>query len=149
MTGSPPSKNVLRHTASGPDNSIAEEYGLVAGVIWRYIVNLNQLLKMALKTGLYFLEQSDKTTAPIREKVRAQVEDVTDRTRQAILGSEDHTVRNAVSLTAGIGLGIAIGMLLAPASGEETRRSIVEKAQDAQARLQGRFSSEKSQQAAR
>ena len=91
-------------------------------------VNLNKLLRTALKTGQYFLEQSDKATAPIREKVKDQVEGLTDRTQQAILGPEDHTVRNAVSLTAGIGLGIALGMLFAPASGKELRRSIIEKA---------------------
>jgi hypothetical protein len=111
----------------------------LADLIWRYIVNLNKLLRTALRTGLYFLEQSDKATAPIREKVRDQVEDVTDRTRQAILGPEDHTVRNAVGLAAGIGFGIALGMLFAPASGEEIRRSIVRKAQDAGARVRGQF----------
>ena len=102
-------------------------------------MNLNKLLRTALKTGLYFLEQSDKATAPIRKQVKDQVEGLTDRTRQAILGPEDHTVRNAVSLAAGIGLGIALGMLFAPASGEEIRRSIVEKAQDARAKSEDDF----------
>jgi hypothetical protein len=114
-------------------------YGLVAGLIWRYIVNLNRLLRTALKTGLYFLEQSDKATAPNRKQVKDQVEGLSDRTRQAIVGPEDHIVRNAVSLAAGIGLGVAVGMLFAPASGEEIRRSIVEKAQDARAKVRGRF----------
>ena len=40
---------------------------------------------------------------------------------------EDHTVRNAMSFAAGIGLGIGVGILLAPASGEETRSSIAKK----------------------
>jgi len=111
-------------------------------------VNLNKLLRTALKTGLYFLEQSDKATAPIRKQVKDQVEGLTDRTRQAILGPEDHRVRNAVSLAAGIGLGIGLGMLFAPASGEEIRRSIVEKAQDARARVRERFPTEKSSTAA-
>jgi hypothetical protein len=123
-------------------------HGLVAGLIWRYIVNLNKLLRTALKTGLYFLEQSDKATAPIRKQVKDQVEGLTDRTRQAILGPEDHTVRNAVSLAAGIGLGIALGILFAPASGQEIRRSIVEKAQDARAKVRGRFPGEKGSTAA-
>jgi hypothetical protein len=109
----------------------------VAGLIWGYIVNLNKLLRTALKTGLYFLEQSDKATAPIRKQVKDQVEGLTDRSRQAILGPEDHTVRNAVSLAAGIGLGMGLGMLFAPASGEEIRRSIVEKARDVRAKVLG------------
>ena len=107
-------------------------------------MNLNKLLKTALTTGLYFLEKSDKATAPIREQAGTQVDDVTDRTRQAILEPEDHAMCNAVSLAAGFGLGIALGMLFAPASGEDIRRSIMEKAQGAQARVQERFSSEKS-----
>jgi hypothetical protein len=122
--------------------------GLVAGLMWGYIVNLNKLLRTALKTGLYFLEQSDKATAPIRKQVKDQAEVLTDRTRQAILGPEDHTVRNAVSLAAGTSLGIALGMLFAPASGEEIRRSIVEKAQDAREKVRGRFSAEKGSTAA-
>ena len=104
-------------------------------------LNLNKLLRTALKTGLYFLEQSGKATAPIRRQVKDQVEGLTDRTRQTILGPEDHTVRNTVSLAAGIGLGIALGLLFAPASGEEIRRSIVEKAQNARARVRETISS--------
>jgi hypothetical protein len=55
---------------------------------------------------------------------------------------EDHTVRNAMSFAAGIGLGIGVGILLAPASGEETRSSIAEKVQDVGERVRGRFSPE-------
>jgi hypothetical protein len=32
-------------------------------------VNLNKFVKVALKTGLYLLEQSDKATADIRERL--------------------------------------------------------------------------------
>jgi uncharacterized membrane protein YgaE (UPF0421/DUF939 family) len=112
-------------------------------LIWRYVVNLNKLLKTALKTGLYFLERSDKTTAPIRKQVREQVEDLSGRTRQAILGPESHTGRNAFSLAAGVGLGVALGMLFAPASGEEVRRSLVEKAQGARTKVRRRLPLEK------
>ena len=57
-------------------------------------------------------------------------------------------MRNAVSLAAGTGLGIALGLLFAPVSGEEIRRSIVEKAQDARAKVRGRFPAEKGSTAA-
>jgi hypothetical protein len=114
-------------------------HGLVDGPIWRNIVNPNKLLKTALKTGLYFLERSDKATAPIRKQVKDQVEGLTDHTREAILGPESHTARNAVSLAAGIGLGVALGMLFAPASGEEIRRTLIEKLQNARAKVRGRF----------
>jgi len=86
-------------------------------------VFVKKFLKSLLKTGLYFLEQSD-------------------RVGRAIRGQEDHTVRNAISFAAGIGLGIGVGMLFAPASGEETRSSIAEKVQDVGERVRERFSPE-------
>jgi gas vesicle protein len=107
------------------------------------IVNLNRFVRAVLKTGLYVLEQSDKATTEIRERVKDQVEAVTDRTRQAIVGPEDHAARNLVRLAAGIGLGVVVAMLFAPASGEEIRRSVVEKAQSTRARVRKRFSPEK------
>ena len=84
---------------------------------------MNKFLKSLLKTGLDFLEQPD-------------------RAGRAIRGQEDHTVRNAISFAAGIGLGIGLGILLAPASGEETRSSIAENVQDVGERVRDRFSPE-------
>jgi hypothetical protein len=42
---------------------------------------------------------------------------------------EDHTVRNVVSLVAGVGVGIGLAILFAPASGEQVRNSITERVQ--------------------
>ncbi len=84
---------------------------------------MNKFLKSLFKTGLDFLEQSDRAGRAIRRQ-------------------EDHTVRNAISFAAGIGLGIGLGILLAPASGEETRSSIAEKVQDVGERVRDRFSPE-------
>ena len=86
-------------------------------------MKLTKFVKVALKTGLYLLEQSDKATAEMRERVSNQVEDVIDRTREAI-SPEGHMLRNVLSLAAGVGVGVAIGMLFAPAKGEELRNSI-------------------------
>ncbi len=97
-------------------------------------------MKTALKTSLYLLEQSEKKTSGIREQVKDKVEDITDRARQVFPGEEDHTLRNAMSIAAGIGLGVALGMLFAPASGEQMRRSIMDKAQETGARVRERFS---------
>jgi hypothetical protein len=105
-------------------------------------VNIRKFVRVALKTGLYLLEQSDKATVAMRERVQDQIEDLTDRTREALGMQEDHTVRNVVSLAAGVGLGIGLGMLFAPASGQEMRSSIAGKVQDAGARFRERFSSE-------
>ena len=54
----------------------------------------------------------------------------------------DHTMRDAVSFIAGVGLGVGIGMLFAPASGQETRELISEKVQKVGTRVRDRFSEE-------
>jgi gas vesicle protein len=54
----------------------------------------------------------------------------------------DHTMRDAVSFIAGVGLGVGIGMLFAPASGQETRELISEKVQEVGTRVRDRFSEE-------
>lgn len=82
---------------------------------------MNKFLKSLLKIGLDFLEQPKRASRAIRSK-------------------DDHTLRNAISFAAGIGLGVGVGILLAPASGEETRSSIAEKVQDVGERVRGRFS---------
>jgi hypothetical protein len=46
-----------------------------------------------------------------------------------LYGYEDHTVRNVVSLVAGVGVGIGLAILFAPASGEQVRNSITERVQ--------------------
>ncbi|HME32456.1 MAG TPA: YtxH domain-containing protein [Terriglobales bacterium] len=104
-------------------------------------MNLNKFVKVALKTGLYLLEQSDKATAEMRERLSNQVEDVIDRTRE-VISPKDHTLRNVLSLAAGVGVGVAIGMLFAPAKGEELRNSIAGTVQDAGAKFRQRFSAE-------
>jgi len=86
-------------------------------------VFVNKFLKSLLKIGLDFLDQSDRAGRAIRRQ-------------------EDPTMRNAISFAAGIGLGIGLGILLAPASGEETRSSIAEKVQDVGERVRDRFSPE-------
>jgi len=84
---------------------------------------VNKFLKSLLKIGLDFLDQSERASHAIRRQ-------------------EDPTMRYAISFAAGIGLGIGLGILLAPASGEETRSSIAEKVQDAGERVRDRFSPE-------
>jgi len=86
-------------------------------------VSVNKFLKSLSKIGLDFLGQSDRAGRGIRRQ-------------------EDPTMRNAISFAAGIGLGIGLGILLAPASGEETRSSIAEKVQDVGERVRDRFSPE-------
>jgi YtxH-like protein len=84
---------------------------------------MKKFFKSLLKIGLDFLEESERAGRAIRRR-------------------QDDTLRNAISFAAGIGLGIGIAILLAPASGEETRSSIAEKVQDVGERVRSRFSPE-------
>jgi hypothetical protein len=101
---------------------------------------MNKFLRSLLKIGLHLLTQSDRARADIRDRVKDRVEDLTDRTRQAMRGPQNRTARIAISFAAGLGLGIGVGMLFAPSRGEETRSSIAEKVQGVEGRVRGRFS---------
>jgi hypothetical protein len=112
---------------------------------------MNKFFKSVLKTAAYFLEQSDRVAAKVRDRAaegvdRAsdRVSDLRDRTRN-LYGHESHTLRSAISFAAGVGLGIGVGMLLAPASGRETRDSIGKKVRDIGAPMRDRVASEGSQ----
>lgn len=108
---------------------------------------MNKLFRSLLRVTLNILDQSDRATADMRGRVKDRVEnlsdrveDLTDRTRQVITGQQNNNVlRSTLSFAAGLGVGVGVGMLLAPASGEDTRSSIAEKVQDAGARVRDRF----------
>jgi hypothetical protein len=125
-------------TLSGLDYIVLAAHNRIS--TWRYFVN--KLLRSLLKAGVYFLEQSDRNTADMADRVKDRVQNLSRRARHAIYGQEGHTIRNAISFAAGIGLGIGVGMLLAPSPGEETRSSIVAKVHDFGDKLRERFSPE-------
>ena len=58
--------------------------------------------------------------------------------RSVIYPSEGQTLRNIASFAAGIGVGVAAGMLLAPSSGAELRNSISDKVQNISDKVRGR-----------
>ena len=107
---------------------------------WRCFVN--KVLRTLLRTGLYFLEQSDRATADLRDQLRDRVGHITNRTREAMGMEPDHTVRDAMSFVAGVGLGLGMGLLFAPASGRETRDLISEKVREAGSKVRESFSQE-------
>ena len=90
---------------------------------------MNKFLRSLLKAGIYLLEQ--------RDRVKARVEDLTDRA-----GHADHTVRNAISFAAGTALGIGIAILFAPASGEQTRSTLAGKVRTVGDRVREQLSPE-------
>jgi ElaB/YqjD/DUF883 family membrane-anchored ribosome-binding protein len=99
--------------------------------------NVKNFLKLLLGSGLFLLEQSDRTTDVreraahkidnLRDAVQQKYEDAADRVAKAsraIRGEDNHVLGNALRFAAGIGVGIGVGLLLAPASGQDTRGAI-------------------------
>ncbi len=107
---------------------------------------MNNLIRSILKTAVYFLDQTDHFTNDVRERVSEGVgraaDRVSDLREQAedLYSGEDHTVRNVLTFVAGVGVGVGVAMLFAPASGEELRSQIGDKVQDISGRVRDRFS---------
>ena len=91
---------------------------------------MNKLLKSLLRTGIYFLDQPDRAVETLRERIKEDVDEVGRRFR-----GEDHTLRYILTFAAGVGVGFGVGMLTAPASGEESRSAIAGKVRDVRDRV--------------
>jgi gas vesicle protein len=109
---------------------------------------LNKVLKSILKAATYLLEQSDRFSGEMRDRVsegvdRAgdRVSDLRDRARDLYV-HEDHTVGNVLSFVAGAGVGVGVAILFAPAGGAQVRNSIAERIQAPDDQAQSRFSPE-------
>lgn len=117
---------------------------------------MNKFLKLLLGTTLYVLEQSDKSTKKMRNRAADNLDDLRDlaqdkyatasdrfsRASQALMGEDSHVLGNVLSLAAGIGIGIGIGLVVAPASGQETRGAIADRVQVFGDKVKKQFSSE-------
>ncbi|MGC2538345.1 MAG: YtxH domain-containing protein, partial [Candidatus Sulfotelmatobacter sp.] len=109
-------------------------------------IRMNNLIRSILKTAAYFLDQTDRFTSDVRDRVAEGVDRAADRVsdlrKQAedLYSGEDHTVRNVLTFVAGVGVGIGAAMLFAPASGKETRSQIGDKVQEIGGRVRERFS---------
>ncbi len=117
---------------------------------------MNKFLKLLLGTTLYVLDQSDQATKKVRSRAADNLGDLRDFARdkydvatdrfanasRAIRGDDSHVLGNALRLTAGVGIGLAIGLMFAPASGEETRSAIAGKVQDFGDKVKRQFASE-------
>ena len=93
------------------------------------------LLGVLLGTGLNLLSN-------LRDRLPDNMDDIKDRAREtyetasdrlgratnALRGKEDSQILGRVgALLLGVGIGVGIGLLIAPASGEETRADITDK----------------------
>jgi hypothetical protein len=83
---------------------------------------VNRALKSLLKTALFAIDQIDRASD--------QVSDLTERGKAIVNRQQNHTLRSVVSFAIGASVGVGMGLLFAPASGNETRNSISEKVRD-------------------
>jgi hypothetical protein len=118
---------------------------------------MNKMLKILLGVGLYLLEQSDSATKNVRDRAAGPLGDLRDaaqekyevaaermaRASKAIRGDDSDILRNTLLFTAGIGVGVGVGLLLAPASGEETRGVLGERVHEMGDKVRRQFSSER------
>jgi hypothetical protein len=108
----------------------------------------NNLLKVLLGAGLYMLD-------PLRERLSDRLDDLSERAQDTYKSALDRLNdvsgrlrgrptsgwNSAMWALLGVGVGVGVGMLLAPASGEETRSNLSDKAQEVSGRVRSRFSS--------
>jgi hypothetical protein len=93
------------------------------------------VLGVLLSTGLYLLdnlrERMPDNIDDIKAKARETYETASDRLGRAtdvLRGKEDSQMLGKVGAPLiGVGIGVGVGLLIAPASGEETRADIVDK----------------------
>ncbi len=97
----------------------------------------SNLLKSILKTAVYIM---DSTTDSV-DRVSARASDLADNARDVIYPERDNTLRNVLTFAAGVGVGVAAGILLAPQSGAELRNSISGKVQDINDKVRGKAES--------
>jgi gas vesicle protein len=106
---------------------------------------LQRWARFALKCGL--LVTDAKLWSSINDQLRDRADDMgdvakrtyhetTDRisNAQAALRGENRWASHTLNFLGGVGLGVGLGMLLAPASGEETRSAIRDKVVDLKSR---------------
>lgn len=99
-------------------------------------MKLDKVVKSVLKSIVYIMDE----TADRVDRVSDRASEFAENTRSVIYPGEGHAFRNVMSFAAGIGVGIAAGMLLAPSSGEELRNSIGDKVQNISDKVRGRES---------
>jgi hypothetical protein len=108
------------------------------------------LRDLLIGTCVYLLES-------LRERAGAKFEDISDvardtydeatrrasRASDALRGNDRHVLGTTAALLIGVGVGVGVGLLLAPASGEETRGTLTNKVQEFGDRVRDKFNEQK------
>jgi hypothetical protein len=109
----------------------------------------NILLNVLLGTGVYLLDSVRNRLAEnlddVTEKARDTYETAANRVSRAsdvIRGEDSHVFSTTAAVLIGVGIGVGVGILLAPASGEQTRSNIADKVQEFGGKVRSRVSSE-------
>jgi len=97
-------------------------------------MKLDRFVRSILKSIVYVMDEA----ADRVDRVSDRASELAANTKSVIYPDQGSTFRNIVSFAAGIGVGVAAGMLLAPSSGEELRNSIGDKVQNISDRIRGR-----------
>src|SRR5580700_4679709 len=101
-------------------------------------IKKRDLFNVLLGTGLYLVdnlrERLPDNMDEIKGRARETYETASDRlgrAASALRGKKDSQIFGKVgSLLVGVGIGVGVGLLIAPASGEETRADIADKVSD-------------------
>ena len=105
---------------------------------------------LLIGTGVYLLDS-------FRERAGDSLDDLTGRARDtyneasrrasratdALRGEDHHYFGTTAALLIGVGIGVGVGLLLAPASGEETRGTLTNKVQEFGDRVRDKFNEQK------
>jgi hypothetical protein len=108
-----------------------------------------KLLDLLVGAGLYLLD-------PVRDRLADQTDTVSDKAKdvyeeascrvrkasRAMTGEDRSGLSSVAALLAGLGVGVALGILFAPASGEQIRRNIADTAREFGGRTRSRVSNE-------
>jgi hypothetical protein len=108
------------------------------------------LWNVLLGTSVYLLDS-------LRNRMSEGIDDLSERARDTygeasrrasraveVVRGEDHSgINSATALLIGVGVGVGVGLLLAPASGRDTRTQISNRVQEFGGRVRDKFSSEK------
>jgi hypothetical protein len=101
-----------------------------------------RVLNLILGAGIYLLDSLRARMAEPVDELRSKAQDTYETARdrfsratEVVRGEDSHLLHTATAALLGLGIGVGIGLLVAPASGEETRSNIARKVRDIRDRV--------------